>query len=103
MWYEILPGFAIMTVCLIIPGVATAQIHKGTSGGKVSRMLDANVALTNANKQKEAKPRNLLSVSVLFSKLNCVFSCVGEEDRSVSVAVVSDGERQASVRNRTAV
>lgn len=41
MWYEILPGFAIMTVCLIIPGVATAQIHKLTNGGKVA----ANVAL----------------------------------------------------------
>lgn len=36
MWYEILPGFAIMTVCLIIPGVATAQIQKFTNGGKVS-------------------------------------------------------------------
>lgn len=41
MWYEILPGFAIMTVCLIIPGVATAQIHKLTNGGKVA----ANVSL----------------------------------------------------------
>ncbi|XP_030622330.1 NADH dehydrogenase [ubiquinone] 1 alpha subcomplex subunit 1 [Chanos chanos] len=37
MWYEILPGFAIMTVCLIIPGVATAQIHKFTNGGKEKR------------------------------------------------------------------
>jgi len=36
MWYEILPGFAIMTVCLMIPGVATAQIQKFTNGGKVS-------------------------------------------------------------------
>ncbi|XP_038555379.1 NADH dehydrogenase [ubiquinone] 1 alpha subcomplex subunit 1 isoform X1 [Micropterus salmoides] len=42
MWYEILPSFAIMTACLIIPGVATAQIHKFTNGGKVRRMLDAN-------------------------------------------------------------
>lgn len=39
MWYEILPGFAIMTACLIIPGVATAQIHKFTNGGKVSSPL----------------------------------------------------------------
>ncbi|XP_019934539.1 NADH dehydrogenase [ubiquinone] 1 alpha subcomplex subunit 1 [Paralichthys olivaceus] len=38
MWYEILPGFAIMTVCLIIPGVATAQIHKFTNGGKEKRI-----------------------------------------------------------------
>lgn len=42
MWYEILPGFAIMTVCLIIPGVATAQIHRFTNGGKV--MPTANIA-----------------------------------------------------------
>ncbi|XP_048032052.1 NADH dehydrogenase [ubiquinone] 1 alpha subcomplex subunit 1 [Megalobrama amblycephala] len=38
MWYEILPGFAIMTVCLIIPGVATAQIQKFTNGGKEKRI-----------------------------------------------------------------
>ncbi|XP_028815827.1 NADH dehydrogenase [ubiquinone] 1 alpha subcomplex subunit 1 [Denticeps clupeoides] len=38
MWYEILPGFAIMTACLIIPGVATAQIHKFTNGGKEKRV-----------------------------------------------------------------
>ncbi|XP_003970602.1 NADH dehydrogenase [ubiquinone] 1 alpha subcomplex subunit 1 [Takifugu rubripes] len=37
MWYEILPGFAIMTVCLAIPGIATAQIHKFTNGGKEKR------------------------------------------------------------------
>lgn len=35
MWYEILPGLGVMAVCLIIPGVATAQIHKFTNGGKV--------------------------------------------------------------------
>lgn len=38
MWYEIIPGFAIMTVCLIIPGVATASIHRFTNGGKVRRV-----------------------------------------------------------------
>ncbi|AWP11839.1 NADH dehydrogenase 1 alpha subcomplex subunit 1 [Scophthalmus maximus] len=38
MWYEILPGFAIMTVCLMIPGIATAQIHKFTNGGKEKRV-----------------------------------------------------------------
>ncbi|KAG1954537.1 NADH dehydrogenase [ubiquinone] 1 alpha subcomplex subunit 1 [Pimephales promelas] len=38
MWYEILPGFAIMTVCLMIPGVATAQIQKFTNGGKDKRI-----------------------------------------------------------------
>ena len=48
MWYEILPGLAVMTVCLIIPGVATAQIHKFTNGGKVrteeEEEANANVA-----------------------------------------------------------
>ncbi|XP_061832663.1 NADH dehydrogenase [ubiquinone] 1 alpha subcomplex subunit 1 [Nerophis lumbriciformis] len=38
MWYEILPGFAIMTVCLIIPGVATAQLNKFSNGGKEKRV-----------------------------------------------------------------
>ncbi|XP_026874377.1 NADH dehydrogenase [ubiquinone] 1 alpha subcomplex subunit 1 [Electrophorus electricus] len=38
MWYEILPGFAIMTICLVIPGVATTQIHKFTNGGKEKRI-----------------------------------------------------------------
>lgn len=30
MWYEILPGFAIMAVCLMIPGIATINIQKFT-------------------------------------------------------------------------
>ncbi|XP_074505478.1 NADH dehydrogenase [ubiquinone] 1 alpha subcomplex subunit 1 [Sebastes fasciatus] len=38
MWYEILPSLGVMTVCLIIPGVATAQIHKYTNGGKEKRI-----------------------------------------------------------------
>lgn len=37
MWFEILPGLAIMGVCLVIPGVSTAYIHKFTNGGKVRR------------------------------------------------------------------
>ncbi|KAG8003891.1 NADH dehydrogenase [ubiquinone] 1 alpha subcomplex subunit 1, partial [Nibea albiflora] len=37
MWYEILPGLAVMTVCLWIPGIATAQIHKFTNGRKEKR------------------------------------------------------------------
>ncbi|XP_059378311.1 NADH dehydrogenase [ubiquinone] 1 alpha subcomplex subunit 1-like [Carassius carassius] len=39
MWYEILPGFAVMTVCLMIPGIATAQIQKFTNGGKEKRIV----------------------------------------------------------------
>ncbi|XP_008842360.1 NADH dehydrogenase [ubiquinone] 1 alpha subcomplex subunit 1 [Nannospalax galili] len=38
MWFEILPGFAIMGVCLMIPGVATAYIHKFSNGGKEKRI-----------------------------------------------------------------
>ncbi|KAK0133151.1 NADH dehydrogenase [ubiquinone] 1 alpha subcomplex subunit 1 [Merluccius polli] len=38
MWYEILPGLAVMTVCLIIPGAATIQLHKFTNGGKEKRV-----------------------------------------------------------------
>ncbi len=38
MWFEILPGLAIMGVCLVIPGVSTAYIHKFTNGGKEKRV-----------------------------------------------------------------
>ncbi|GAA6223058.1 NADH dehydrogenase [ubiquinone] 1 alpha subcomplex subunit 1-like [Lates japonicus] len=41
MWYEILPGLGIMTACLIIPGVATAYIHRFTNGGKEKRIARA--------------------------------------------------------------
>ncbi|NP_001002153.2 NADH dehydrogenase [ubiquinone] 1 alpha subcomplex subunit 1 [Danio rerio] len=40
-WHEILPGLAIMTVCLYIPGIATAQIQKFTNGGKEKRVVRA--------------------------------------------------------------
>ncbi|XP_075691963.1 NADH dehydrogenase [ubiquinone] 1 alpha subcomplex subunit 1 [Rhinoderma darwinii] len=38
MWYEILPGLAIMTACLTVPGVATICIHRFTNGGKEKRI-----------------------------------------------------------------
>uniref|UniRef100_A0A8C8YM29 NADH dehydrogenase [ubiquinone] 1 alpha subcomplex subunit 1 n=1 Tax=Prolemur simus TaxID=1328070 RepID=A0A8C8YM29_PROSS len=38
MWFEILPGLAILGVCLVIPGVATAYIHKFTNGSKGKRV-----------------------------------------------------------------
>ncbi|KAL3044605.1 hypothetical protein OYC64_012987 [Pagothenia borchgrevinki] len=38
MWYEILPGFAVMTICMIIPGIATKYIHSFTNGGKEKRI-----------------------------------------------------------------
>uniref|UniRef100_A0A2K6F028 NADH dehydrogenase [ubiquinone] 1 alpha subcomplex subunit 1 n=1 Tax=Propithecus coquereli TaxID=379532 RepID=A0A2K6F028_PROCO len=38
MWFEILPGLAIMGTCLVIPGVAIAYIHRFTNGGKEKRI-----------------------------------------------------------------
>lgn len=38
MWYEILPGFALMTACLWLPGLATASIHRFTNGRKEKRI-----------------------------------------------------------------
>ncbi|XP_004073130.1 NADH dehydrogenase [ubiquinone] 1 alpha subcomplex subunit 1 [Oryzias latipes] len=38
MWYEILPGLSLMAVALMIPGLATIQIHKFTNGGKEKRV-----------------------------------------------------------------
>ncbi|XP_058412543.1 LOW QUALITY PROTEIN: NADH dehydrogenase [ubiquinone] 1 alpha subcomplex subunit 1-like [Diceros bicornis minor] len=38
MWFEILPGMAVMAMCLIIPGVAAACIHRFTNGGKEERI-----------------------------------------------------------------
>ncbi|TWW55236.1 NADH dehydrogenase [ubiquinone] 1 alpha subcomplex subunit 1 [Takifugu flavidus] len=49
MWYEILPGFAIMTVCLAIPGIATAQIHKFTNGGKSENYMSLVLLLGKEN------------------------------------------------------
>lgn len=36
MWYEILPGMAVMGVCLSVPGLATVFMHRVCHGGKVS-------------------------------------------------------------------
>ncbi|XP_028570934.1 NADH dehydrogenase [ubiquinone] 1 alpha subcomplex subunit 1 [Podarcis muralis] len=38
MWYEILPSLGLMYVCLVIPGVSTAYIHRYTNGGKEKRI-----------------------------------------------------------------
>ncbi|KAK2528921.1 Ndufa1 [Columba guinea] len=34
MWYEILPGMAIMGLCLSIPGLSTVYMHRFHNGGK---------------------------------------------------------------------
>ncbi|XP_047377845.1 NADH dehydrogenase [ubiquinone] 1 alpha subcomplex subunit 1-like [Sciurus carolinensis] len=38
MWFEILPGLGIMSLCLVIPVVATAYIHGFTNGGKEKKI-----------------------------------------------------------------
>ncbi|XP_027489492.1 NADH dehydrogenase [ubiquinone] 1 alpha subcomplex subunit 1-like [Corapipo altera] len=38
MWYEILPGMAIMGVCLSIPGFSTMFINRLNNGGKEKRI-----------------------------------------------------------------
>ncbi|XP_078542095.1 NADH dehydrogenase [ubiquinone] 1 alpha subcomplex subunit 1 [Lissotriton helveticus] len=38
MWYEILPGLAVMTGCLMVPGLTTIWIHRFTNGGKEKRV-----------------------------------------------------------------
>ncbi|XP_045303791.1 NADH dehydrogenase [ubiquinone] 1 alpha subcomplex subunit 1-like [Leopardus geoffroyi] len=37
-WFEILPGIGVMAVCLVIPGIATAHIHRLCNGGKEKRV-----------------------------------------------------------------
>uniref|UniRef100_A0A8B9TW05 NADH dehydrogenase [ubiquinone] 1 alpha subcomplex subunit 1 n=1 Tax=Anas platyrhynchos TaxID=8839 RepID=A0A8B9TW05_ANAPL len=38
MWYEILPGMAIMAACLSVPGLATVFAQRWSSGGKEKRV-----------------------------------------------------------------
>uniref|UniRef100_A0A673ST44 NADH dehydrogenase [ubiquinone] 1 alpha subcomplex subunit 1 n=1 Tax=Suricata suricatta TaxID=37032 RepID=A0A673ST44_SURSU len=38
MWFEILPGISVMAVCLVIPGIATAHIHRFCNWGKEKRV-----------------------------------------------------------------
>ncbi|NWT37695.1 NDUA1 dehydrogenase, partial [Rissa tridactyla] len=38
MWYEILPGMAIMGICLAIPGLSTVYMHRWCNGGKEKRI-----------------------------------------------------------------
>ncbi|KAM5146052.1 NADH dehydrogenase [ubiquinone] 1 alpha subcomplex subunit 1 [Mantella aurantiaca] len=38
MWYEILPGYLIMTVSMMIPGLSTIYIHRFANGGKEKRI-----------------------------------------------------------------
>ncbi|XP_025740760.1 NADH dehydrogenase [ubiquinone] 1 alpha subcomplex subunit 1-like [Callorhinus ursinus] len=38
MWFEILPRIGIMAVCLVIPCIATAHIHRFSNGDKEKRV-----------------------------------------------------------------
>lgn len=69
-----------MTVCLILPGVATAQIHKFTNGRKV-RML-----ITNAKS-------NRAIVIICLENYMSIVLFLGKEDCPCSMAVASDAER----------
>ncbi|XP_020830790.1 NADH dehydrogenase [ubiquinone] 1 alpha subcomplex subunit 1 [Phascolarctos cinereus] len=64
MWFEILPGLALMGVCVMIPGISTALIQKYMSGGKEKRiarnqyqwnLLERDRRLCGFNRYYEAK------------------------------------------------
>uniref|UniRef100_A0A4W6FRZ8 NADH dehydrogenase [ubiquinone] 1 alpha subcomplex subunit 1 n=1 Tax=Lates calcarifer TaxID=8187 RepID=A0A4W6FRZ8_LATCA len=89
MWYEILPGLGIMTACLIIPGVATAYIHRFTNGGKEKRIarvpwqwylmerdkrvsgtkqyFDSKVRISVSNPSAKNIEKKLMFISCIFS------------------------------------
>ena len=37
-WFKVLPGIAVVGVCLFVPGMATACIHRFSNGGKEKRI-----------------------------------------------------------------
>ncbi|CAM9720476.1 NADH dehydrogenase [ubiquinone] 1 alpha subcomplex subunit 1 [Lethenteron reissneri] len=39
MWYEILPGLAVMTVALMVPGFTTMFLQRASSGWKEKRVV----------------------------------------------------------------
>ncbi|XP_028671697.1 NADH dehydrogenase [ubiquinone] 1 alpha subcomplex subunit 1 [Erpetoichthys calabaricus] len=64
MWYEVLPGLAVMTVCLTIPGLSTMFIHKLTNGWKEKRvaqipyqwyMMERDKRVSGENKYYKSK------------------------------------------------
>ncbi|XP_074057384.1 NADH dehydrogenase [ubiquinone] 1 alpha subcomplex subunit 1 [Macrotis lagotis] len=64
MWFEILPGLAVMGACLTVPGISTALIQKYTSGNKEKRiarnryqwsLLERDRRLSGFNRYYEAK------------------------------------------------
>ena len=38
MWFEVFPRIAVVDVCLFVPGMATARIHRFSNGGKEKRI-----------------------------------------------------------------
>ncbi|XP_019523408.1 PREDICTED: NADH dehydrogenase [ubiquinone] 1 alpha subcomplex subunit 1 [Hipposideros armiger] len=63
MWFEILPGIAVMGACLLIPGVATAYIHRFTSGGKEKRVAYYSYQWTLMERDKRISGVNRYYVS----------------------------------------
>ncbi|KAL0973645.1 hypothetical protein UPYG_G00207840 [Umbra pygmaea] len=70
MWYEILPGLGVMTVCLIIPGIATAQIHKWTNGGKEKRIARVPYQWYLMERDKRVSGDNLYHKSKGLENIN---------------------------------
>uniref|UniRef100_A0A5F8HBT5 NADH dehydrogenase [ubiquinone] 1 alpha subcomplex subunit 1 n=1 Tax=Monodelphis domestica TaxID=13616 RepID=A0A5F8HBT5_MONDO len=50
MWFEILPGLAIMGGCLMIPGISTMIIHKYCNG-----VMERDRRLSGTNRYYETK------------------------------------------------
>ncbi|XP_032266351.1 NADH dehydrogenase [ubiquinone] 1 alpha subcomplex subunit 1-like [Phoca vitulina] len=40
MWLKILPGTDVMAMCLLIPSIGSAHIHRFTNGGKEKRFAN---------------------------------------------------------------
>uniref|UniRef100_A0ABK0LIH0 NADH dehydrogenase [ubiquinone] 1 alpha subcomplex subunit 1 n=1 Tax=Rattus norvegicus TaxID=10116 RepID=A0ABK0LIH0_RAT len=69
MWFEILPGLAIMGVCLVIPGVSTAYIHKFTNGGKEKRVARVHYQWYLMERDRRISGVNRYYVSKVFGCL----------------------------------
>ncbi|XP_006758001.1 PREDICTED: NADH dehydrogenase [ubiquinone] 1 alpha subcomplex subunit 1 [Myotis davidii] len=70
MWFEILPGLAVMGVCLLIPGIATAHIHKFSNGGKEKRVAYYSYHWSLMERDKRVSGVNRYYVSKGLENIN---------------------------------
>lgn len=99
MWYEILPGMAIMGVCLCIPGLCTTFMHRWCNGGKVSasgppRPSEALGPRPVSRPLSLRLPLCALPVPLRNAQLRVP---AGEEDCPQSVPMDADGKGPESV------